>query len=100
MSIIVNQASEVLTVPTSAVRGGNTVQVLVNGKAETRPVTVGASDALRTQILSGLNPGDQVITATVSSSVPTNNSGSGLFGGGGRGNFGGGGGRGPVQVGP
>jgi HlyD family secretion protein len=100
VSIIVNQASEVLTVPTSAVRGGNTVQVLVNGKAEIRPVTVGATDALRTQIMSGLNPGDQVITATVSSTVPTNTSGGGLFGGGGRGSFGGGGGRGPVQVGP
>jgi hypothetical protein len=51
--------------------------------------------------MSGLNPGDQVITATVSSTVPTNTSGGGLFGGGGgRGSFGGGGGRGPVQVGP
>jgi multidrug efflux pump subunit AcrA (membrane-fusion protein) len=95
VSIIVNQASEVLTVPTSALRGGNSVQVLVNGKAEIRTVTVGASDALRTQIMSGLNPGDEVITATVSSSVPTTNNG-GLFGGGGggRGTFGGGGGRG------
>jgi multidrug efflux pump subunit AcrA (membrane-fusion protein) len=94
VSIIVNQASEVLTVPTSTLRSGNSLQVLVNGKAEIRTVTVGASDALRTQIMSGLNPGDEVITATVSSSVPTTNSGGGLFGGGGRGNFGGGGGRG------
>ena len=94
VSIIVNQASEVLTVPTSALRSGNSLQVLVNGKAEIRTVTVGASDALRTQIMSGLKPGDEVITATVSSSVPTTNSGGGLFGGGGRGNFGGGGGRG------
>jgi len=94
VSIIVNQASEVLTVPTSALRSGNSLQVLVNGKVEIRTVTVGASDALRTQIMSGLNPGDEVITATVSSSVPTTNSGGGLFGGGGRGNFGGGGGRG------
>jgi len=94
VSIIVNQASEVLTVPTSALRSGNSLQVLVNGKVEIRTVTVGASDALRTQIMSGLKPGDEVITATVSSSVPTTNSGGGLFGGGGRGNFGGGGGRG------
>jgi multidrug efflux pump subunit AcrA (membrane-fusion protein) len=102
VSIIVNQASEVLTVPTSALRGGNSVQVLVNGKPEIRPVTVGASDALRSQIVTGLNPGDEVITATVSSSVPTNNNGGGLLGGGGggRGSFGGGSGRGPVQVGP
>ncbi len=102
VAIIVNQATEVLTIPTSALRGGTAVQVLVNGTPQTRIVTVGASDALRTQIMSGLNPGDEVITATVSSTVPTTNSGNGLFGGGGgRGNFGGGGGRGggPVQVG-
>jgi HlyD family secretion protein len=101
VSIIVNQASEVLTVPTSALRGGNNVQVLVNGKAEIRPVTVGASDALRTQIVSGLNAGDEVITATVSSSVPNTNGGGLLGGGGGSRSYGsGGGGRGPVQVGP
>ncbi len=95
VAIIVNQASEVLTIPTSALRGGTAVQVLVNGKPQTRIVTVGASDALRTQIMSGLTEGDEVITATVSSTVPSTNSGNGLFGGGGgRGNFGGGGGRG------
>jgi hypothetical protein len=53
------------------------------------PVTVGASDALRTQILSGLNEGDTVVIATVSSVVPTPNV-NGLFGGGGRGGAGGG----------
>jgi macrolide-specific efflux system membrane fusion protein len=91
VEIIVNQASQVLTVPTSALRGGSSVQVLVNGKAQVRPVQVGASDALRTQILTGLNAGDQVITATVSGTVPTTTGGGGLggFGGGGRG-FGGG----------
>lgn len=100
VSIIINQASEVLTIPTSALRGGSSVQVLVNGKAEVKTVTVGASDVLRTQIVSGLNPGDQVITATVSSTVPTTNSGGGLFGGGGGGGrtFGGGGGRGGGAV--
>ena len=101
VEIIINQASEVLTIPTSALRGGSSVQVLVNGKAEVKTVTVGASDVLRTQIVSGLNPGDQVITATVSSTVPTTNSGGGLFGGGGGGGgrtFGGGGGRGGGAV--
>jgi multidrug efflux pump subunit AcrA (membrane-fusion protein) len=94
IAIIVNQASQVLTVPTSALRGGSSVQVLVKGQAQTRPVQVGASDPLRTQILAGLNPGDQVITATVSSAVPATTRGGGLggFGGGGRGGFGGGGG--------
>ena len=57
-------------------------------------VTVGASDSLRTQILSGLNVGDNVIIATVSSTVPSSTTtrgttGGGLFGaGGGRGGAG------------
>jgi hypothetical protein len=55
---------------------------------ESRTVTVGASDALRTQILSGVNSGDQVVIATVTGTVPTTpNAGGagGLFGGGGAG---------------
>jgi hypothetical protein len=74
----------VLTVPTSAVRGGS-VQVLVSGVPQTRTVTVGATDPLRTQILSGVNDGEQVVIATVSSTVPTTNAGNnagGLFGAG------------------
>ncbi|MBV8301826.1 MAG: biotin/lipoyl-binding protein [Candidatus Dormibacteraeota bacterium] len=96
VSVIVNQVVQVLTVPTSAVHttaAGSTVQLLVNGQPQTVSVQVGAADATRTQILSGLNPGDQVIIATISSSVPTSSgSGSSLFGGGGRGGFTGGGG--------
>jgi hypothetical protein len=101
ISVIVNQVVGVLTVPTSAVRttgAGSVVQVMVNGQPQARAVTVGAADALRTQILSGLNPGDTVVVATISSTVPTttNGGGAGLFGGGGGGTFrgGGGGGRG------
>ncbi len=84
ISVVVNQVVGVLTVPTSAVRGSN-VQMLVNGQPQTVPVTTGASDSTRTQILSGLNAGDMVVIATVSSTVPssTNPSGGGLLGGGG-----------------
>lgn len=96
VNVIVNQVVGVLTVPTSAVHtssAGSTVQVLVNGRAQTLVVQVGASDALRTQIVSGLNAGDQVIVATVSANVPSNTGAGGLFGGfGGRGGGGGGGG--------
>lgn len=98
VSIIINQVSQVLTVPVAAVRtagAGSTVQVLVNGKPQATPVQVGATDALRAQILSGLNPGDQIVIATVSSTVPTttnrNGLGGGGFGGGGGGRGGGGG---------
>ncbi|TMC47006.1 MAG: HlyD family efflux transporter periplasmic adaptor subunit, partial [Chloroflexi bacterium] len=84
IAVVVNQAVEVLTVPTSAVStagGISTVQVLVNGSPQTRTVQLGASDALRTEVDSGLNPGDQVVIATVSGTVPTN-TGGGIFGGG------------------
>jgi multidrug efflux pump subunit AcrA (membrane-fusion protein) len=97
VSIIINQVSQVLTVPAAAVRNTGTassVQVLVNGKPQATPVTVGATDALHAQILSGLNPGDQIVIATVSSTVPTTTTRNGL-GGGGFGGAGGGGGRGP-----
>jgi len=57
-------------------------------------IGTGGKQVLYNAFVATLNPGDEVITATVSSSVPTTNSGGGLFGGGGRGNFGGGGGRG------
>lgn len=96
VAVIVNQVVQVLTVPTSAVSNG-TVQVMVNGQPQTRSVVTGASDALRTQITSGLNEGDTVVLATVSGTVPTTtgNGGGGLFGGGGvRVGGGGGGGRG------
>jgi macrolide-specific efflux system membrane fusion protein len=99
ISVIVNQVVQVLTVPTSAVHtagGVQTVQLLVNGQVVSTPVTVGASDPLRTQIISGVQPGDTVVVATVSSSVPQTTNGGGLFlgpgGGGGGFRRGGGGG--------
>lgn len=90
ITVVTNQVVGVLTVPTSAVRG-STVQTLVNGKPQTVQVTTGASDSLRTQILSGLNVGDNVIVATVSSTVPSSTTNRGTTGGG---LFGAGGGRG------
>jgi hypothetical protein len=84
ITVVTNQVVGVLTVPTSAVRGSN-VQVMVNGQPQTVAVTTGASDSTRTQILSGLNAGDTVVIATVSSTVPSaaGNAGGGLLGGGG-----------------
>jgi len=59
------------------------------------PVTVGASDPTRTQIISGLNKGDQVILAEIGAKPPTGGatpSGGGGGGGGVRPGGGGGGG--------
>jgi multidrug efflux pump subunit AcrA (membrane-fusion protein) len=100
VSIVVLQRTDVLTVPTSAVHNvgsRSVVDVLQGGKSVARPVTTGATDAARTEITSGVNPGDQVILANLNASVPSNNTtrpgGAGGFGGGGfgGGGFGGGG---------
>lgn len=106
VSLVINQVSDVLTVPTSAVRpngAGDTVETLVNNQVVSVPVTIGATDSLRTQIQSGLTEGETVVVATLSSVVPTPNvSNFGAFpgggtrvqvggGGGGRGGAGGGG---------
>jgi len=93
-SIVVKQVVHVLTVPTSAVHttaAGSTVQILVNGAPQSVAVQVGASDPLRTEILSGLQLNQVVVIAVVTSSVPSSGgAGTVLGGGGGRGGAGGG----------
>ena len=106
VSVIINQVVQVITVPTSAVHttgAGSTVTLFVSGKPDPVAVTVGASDATRTQILTGVKLGDEVVIATITSTIPSSTSGAagrtitggggGFFGGGG-GGLGGGGGRG------
>jgi multidrug efflux pump subunit AcrA (membrane-fusion protein) len=99
VSVIINQVVGVTTVPTSAVHttgAGSTVTLFVNGKPVPTLVTVGASDATLTQILTGVKVGDQVVIATITSAIPSSTTGAGrsLTGGGGfgGGGFGGGGG--------
>ncbi|MEA2671722.1 MAG: hypothetical protein QOG45_1942, partial [Chloroflexota bacterium] len=84
IAVMINQVVHVLTVPSSAIRpsgGAPSVQRLVDGRPQSLPITIGASDALRTQVLSGLNEGDTVVIATVTSAVPTPNA-STIAGGG------------------
>jgi hypothetical protein len=96
--IVVAQASGVME-PSQALRGGS-VTVLRNGKRSTQPVQTGVVGDSDTQVLSGLQAGDQVIvtstTATLGAAASRANSGAGGFGGGFRGfapgaGFGGGG---------
>jgi multidrug efflux pump subunit AcrA (membrane-fusion protein) len=97
IAVVVNQVVHVLTVPSSAIRpsggGADSVQTLVDGQPQSLPVAIGASDALRTQVVSGLNEGDTVVIATVTSAVPTPNASTLLGGGRGGGRGTGGAGR-------
>jgi len=57
-------AEDVLVVPTQAIEtsdGASTVQVMVNGKTETREVELGAQSPTMTEIVSGLGEGDNIV---------------------------------------
>jgi multidrug efflux pump subunit AcrA (membrane-fusion protein) len=74
VSIMLAHASNALTVPSSAVHHGNSgsmVAVLHNGTAKNIDVTLGIVGPTRTQVLAGLNPGDQVVVADLSRPLPT-----------------------------
>lgn len=64
-NIILNLRTDALSVPTSAITtSGNqsTVRLLVNGQPKDTPVTLGLVADTNTEILSGLNEGDLVVT--------------------------------------
>ncbi len=66
LTVRVGKVANALVVPNSAVLtnsiGGTSVMVVVNGKAESRAVTVGLVQNGAAQIVSGLNPGETVVT--------------------------------------
>ena len=67
-AIITNVKQNVILVPNAAVKTQGTVkyvQVLVNNVPQQKIVTVGLSNDTNTEIISGLNVGDKVITQTI-----------------------------------
>jgi multidrug efflux pump subunit AcrA (membrane-fusion protein) len=76
VTIDVASVTGVLTVPSSAVRtlgATHTVTVLTKGKPVLTRVTVGAVGPDRTQIVSGLKAGQQVVLATLKTPIPSSN---------------------------
>jgi len=88
-SIVTAAASNVLTVPASALPGFTSgsaqVQLLRNGRLTTAAVRVGAVGGGLVEIQSGLTQGDQVVIADANAALPTNQTANvrGLTGGGG-----------------
>jgi multidrug efflux pump subunit AcrA (membrane-fusion protein) len=93
VSIITNVKNDVILVPTAAVQtqnGSSTVRELTNGQLTSVPVTVGDSDGTNTEIVSGVNEGDTVVTSvSTGTATRTSTTGTSIFGGGNRGGFGG-----------
>lgn len=76
VNVITDVATDVLTVPNAAVKtntsGGNYVQVLgSDGKPQNITVQIGIADDTNTEIKSGLNEGDNVVTQTITSGATT-----------------------------
>jgi hypothetical protein len=94
VAITLAQASDAISVPTSAVEGSGAatfVTVLKAGKPVRVRVVVGASGPVLTQVSSGLTVGEQVVLADLGTPLPTNTNpfaarglttGGGGFGGG------------------
>ena len=76
VNIVVDQRDNVLVVPNRAIRtqGRNrVVEVMAEGKPETRPVTIGLSNDQVTEVSNGLQEGEQVVipsTTTTPSRAP------------------------------
>jgi macrolide-specific efflux system membrane fusion protein len=104
VSVVTASRDNVVEVPSAAIStagGQSTVTVRVNGKDQVTPVQTGLKGDGTTEIVSGLNDGDQVVMSVGVVSGNSNPSGrtgtqtrTGTFGGGGfggAGGFGGGG---------
>lgn len=90
-NIVLQTKTDVLTVPSTALttqNGATYAKTLQNGKEVDVPVEVGISSDTNTEIVSGLNEGQIVITGTNSATTSGTNSTRSVFSGG----FGGGGG--------
>lgn len=95
-TVITGQATGV-TVPNSAVTGTGSVSMVTlvkNGKNVSQQVVVGLRGDTRTQVVSGLKAGDQLVVTTTLPSLSSSSSSSGSTGssgtlGGGRGGLGG-----------
>lgn len=78
-SIISDAKQNVLVVPNSALKNdarGSYVEILVNGAPQRHAVEIGISNNSETEIVSGLNVGDAVITQTIDPNVMTSTTGS------------------------
>ena len=88
-TIIVSVKDDVIVIPSTAIKTVNnisTVQILKDGIATSVEVETGDSNDSQTEIVSGINEGDVVVTSIINTSATSKSTGSGsnsssLFGG-------------------
>lgn len=94
IQLVIGTATDVVTVPSSAVSTARrtTVTVLTDGEPVVTPVTVGVVGATRTAITEGVKDGQEIVLADLGADLPSGDSTTtSLTGGGGGGGFPGGG---------
>ncbi len=72
VSIILSSKPDVLLVSNSAIKtqnGSNYVEIMASGTPQMATITVGDSNDLMTEIISGLNEGDEIVVQTINSGV-------------------------------
>jgi HlyD family secretion protein len=69
VEVILDQRSEVLRVPSSAVAEGGEVLVLVDGVLETRVIDAGLRNWQFTEVVAGLSEGDSIVAARDSTEI-------------------------------
>lgn len=87
--IITAVKDNVVLVPSSSItstNGSSTVRILIKETVQQQPVEIGSSNDTQTEIISGINEGDVVVTSITSSTTTTGSSSStrsvfGSFGG-------------------
>jgi len=87
-SIIVDSKSDVLVIPSSAIKTSNGVSYVEtskDGKVSQTSIEVGLSDDTNTEVISGLLENDQIVIRTISSTTKTTTQGKSLFSSGGGG---------------
>ncbi len=82
-NIITSSKSDIIIIPSAAIdtanNGISTVRTLNNGVLNTVTVTVGSTNNSETEILSGLNVGDTIITTSAANEALFNNNSSSVF---------------------
>ncbi|KKU82436.1 MAG: Efflux transporter, RND family, MFP subunit [Microgenomates group bacterium GW2011_GWA2_47_8] len=93
VKIITEIKDNVLLVPSSAIQTSNgqkTIRILKSGQLINIPVEVGGTNDTQTEIISGINEGDLVVTSVTTAAKTTTSTTTSPFGGlGGNRNFGG-----------
>ena len=95
VEVVLGAAEDVLTVPASAVSNGAVTVLDKDGNPESVRVTTGLTGTTTVEVTGGIDAGDQIVLADLSTPLPTtdDSSGGGAFStGGGSGGFSGGGG--------